>query len=881
MFRFLHWRSVFRRRKFESEMADELAFHLQSRTEDLIRSGLSPQEAEHRARLQFGGRERYRVECRESHRVHWLDEIGRNVRYALRNLRKSPAFSLAAIVSLALGIGINTFVFSVFDSLILRPLPVTDPARVSFLETGTGNGYSFPDYKDLRNRNTTFSGMAGYRISVMNFEAGGEPSRMWCYLATGNYFDLLGLKPAAGHFFHQSDDLRPGASPYAVLSYAAWQSRFAGNPAVAGRTVRINGLSYTVIGVAPKGFHGTEMFYWPEVWIPMMMQAQVEVGNPWLEERSTWDTMILGRLKPNVTRAQAAADLNRIAGELAQEYPLNDKGLRIRLAEPGFMGSSLRGSVEAFTGGVLLLASLVLLTACSNLAGLMLARITDRQRELAIRFSIGAGRLRIVCQLLTESFVLAFLGGVSGCGLALVACKLFSSWRAPIDFPLQFAVTPDWRLLAFVSAATLATGLLFGLGPALRSSRTDLNPLLKGSSGVAVFKTVQRVALRDLFLGGQVSFCFVLVFCCILSLHGLQRAITLPIGFDPQNVTVAGIDLGSAGYSEAQGRVFQKHIAENLRRLPGVTSVAYANSLPLGIDQSTTSVERTDEIEREGRRSQHANWYDVSPGLLSTLQVPLLRGRDFNEHDNEHAPLVAIVNQTFAQEILKTMNPIGKTFRYGPNSPLVQVIGLVKDGKYVSLTEASDPVVFRPILQDYNSTTTLVVRSRNSAAALVPRMRKEIAALDPKLPIYGAGSLESMLGFAMFPMHAAAIALTAFGVLALLLTVTGIYGLVDYAVARRTRELGIRIAVGARGIELLRLLLGKLMFVVLAGLGLGVVLAFAAGPALSAIIYTTSPRDPVLLLEVFIALLGAALLSSYRPVLRGLSVNPVDALRSE
>lgn len=313
MFRFLHWRSVFRRVKFEGEMAEELAFHLQSRTEDLIRSGLSPQKAERRARLEFGGQERYRAECRESHRVHWLDETGRNVRYALRSLRKSPAFALTAIVSLALGIGINAFVFSVFDSLILRPLPIEDPAQVSFVETTTGNAFSFPDYRELRNRNATFSGLAGYRISVMNFEAAGEPSRMWCYLATGNYFDLLGLKPAAGRFFHQSDDLRPGASPYVVLSYATWQSRFAGDPAVVGRTVRVNGLSYTVTGVAPKGFHGTEMFYWPEVWIPMMMEPQVEVGNPWLEERSTWNTMILGRLKPKVTRAHATADLNRIA----------------------------------------------------------------------------------------------------------------------------------------------------------------------------------------------------------------------------------------------------------------------------------------------------------------------------------------------------------------------------------------------------------------------------------------------------------------------------------------------------------------------------------------------------------------------------------------
>ncbi len=881
MLRFLHWRSLFRRNRFEGEMADEFAFHMRARADDLIRSGFPPEEAERRARLEFGGRERYRAECRESHRVNWFDELQRNVRYALRNLRKTPSFSLAAIVSLALGIGMNTFVFSVFDSLILKPLPIANPAQVKFIETHGGSTFSFPDYRAFRDRNTTFDGMAGYRISVMSFEHGGNPSRMWCYLATGNYFDLLGVKPVVGRFFHQADDLHPGASPYVVLSYPTWQARFGGDPNVVGSTVRINGLSYTVLGVAPRGFHGTEMFYWPEVWVPMMMEAQVEAGNPWLNERSTWNTLMLGRLKPGVTGAQATADLNRIANELGREYPQEDNGMQMRLAEPGFLGSSLRGPVEAFTAGVLLLAGLVLLTACSNLAGLMLARSTDRQRELAIRFSIGAGRARIVWQLLTESFVLALLGGAAGCALAIAACRLFSSWHAPIDFPVQFAVALDWRVLAFAAGATLATGLLFGLGPALRSSRTDLNALIKGGSGMAVLRTKHRFAWRDLLLAGQVAFCFVLVFGCLLALQGLRRAITLPLGFDPQGVTIASVDLGSAQYSEAQGRLFQMRVAEKLRALPGVTSVAYANSLPLSIDQSTTSAERLDDPGKGARQRQHANWYDISPGLIETLRVPLLRGRDFNEHDNERAPRVAIVNQTFARKVLGTENPVGKMFRSGPQAPPVQVIGLVANGKYGSLTEAPDPVIFRPILQDYNSTTVFVVRSRTSAAAMVPLIRKQIAALDPKLPVYGAGNLNDMLGFAMFPMHAAAIALSAFGVFALLLTVTGIYGLVAYAVARRTRELGIRIAVGAGSLQLLRLVLGKLLTLVAAGLALGLLLALAAGPALSAIIYTTSPRDPILLIEVLLVLLGAALLSCSKPVMRALRIDPVSALRCE
>ncbi|HEY7095784.1 MAG TPA: ABC transporter permease [Terriglobales bacterium] len=819
-------------------------------------------------------------ECRKVHRVHWFDELSRDLRYGIRTLGKSPGFAGTAIVSLALGLGVNTLVFSVFDSLFLRPLPVRDPERVRFVETPEGPSNSFPTYRDLRDNNSAFSGLAGYRIDPMGLESGGRSTRIWGYLATGNYFDVLGIKPALGRFFHQEDDQSAGASPYAVLSYNSWQARFGGDPKIVGQTVRINGLRYNVLGVAPPGFHGTELFYWPEVWVPMMMEQQIEPGNAWLNERHTWNTWILGRLKPGITDAAAAADLNRIASGLARRFPDSDQALRLRLAQVGLVGSAMRGPVHEFTAGVLLLAALVLLAACSNLAGLMLARGGDRQREMAIRLSIGAGRGRIMRQLLTESLMLAAAGGIAGCALAMALSRLLSQWHAPVDFPVQFEIGADWRLFLFAVVASITTGILFGFGPALQLSRADINTVLKGGSGIAVFRRF-RLSFRDVLVLGEVSLCFVLVFGCALSLRGLQRALNLQIGFQPQGVTTVAFDLGLAGYSEPRGRAFQERVLEAVRTLPGVTSAAYANSLPLSIDQSTTGVQTAGQPVLNGRNAIGANYYDISPGLLSTLEIPLLSGRDFTRHDDQHARQVAIVNETFARTIMRTENPVGKTFRSAFGGPVIEVVGFVRDGKYMSLTESPRPALFRSSYQWYNPTTTLVVRSSLPSVEVVQQIRKTIAALDPHLPLYGAGSLADMLGFALFPMHAAAIALSAFGALALLLAVTGIHGLVSYAVARRTREFGIRIAVGAPSSAVLSLVLGRLISLMLAGLVIGAALSFAAGRILAAVIYEASPRDPSLFLTVIILLALAATMSCWTPVIRALRTNPVTALRYE
>ncbi len=594
----------------------------------------------------------------------------------------------------------------------------------------------------------------------MNIENNGSPQRIWGYLATGNYFDLLGVKPALGRFFHPEDDLRVGASPFAVLSYKSWQDRFAADPEIVGKRVRINGLPYTILGVASRGFHGTELFYWPEIWVPMMMEPQIEVGNPWLDNRYTWDTWIFGRLKPGVTPARATADLNRIANNLARRFPDSDKGLQIKLSQLGLVGNGIRGPVRLFVGGLLLLVGLVLLTACLNVAGLMLARSADRRREMAIRCSIGADRSRIVRQILTESLLISTAGGLLGFALTIIVCRLLSQWRAPIDFPVQFEISPDWRVFLFAAAISVMTGILFGLGPALQLSKTDVNGLLKGGTGVAVLKSRMHVAFRDLLVAAEVALCFVLVFGSLLSIRGLANALHTQLGFDPAGVTTAAFDL-SLTASEAQGRAFQIRVLDSIKELPGVISAAYANSLPLSMDQSTTAVQAEDQPIAKGRQAKSANYYQISPGFLSTLGIHLLSGRDFDWHDNDRAPQVAIVNRTFARNIMHAANPVGKTFRWGFDDRRVQVIGLVEDGKYASLTESPRPVVFCSIDQQYNSTTTLVVRSRRPSSEMIEEIRRLIATMDSRLPIYGAGSLENMLGFALFPMHAAALALSA------------------------------------------------------------------------------------------------------------------------
>ncbi len=869
---FLHW--GFKRQDWEADLDEQLRDHIERRTEHLVSTGMTRSEAERAARLEFGSREAHKEACRQAAGFQWLDEMRQDIVYALRILRRSPGFTTVALLSLALGIGANTVVFSVLNALLLRPLPIANPGRVYAVNHSGGPGESLPNYRDIRDRNSVFESLFAYRIAPLSVDAGGVAHRIWGYLVTGNYFESLGIQPAIGRFFGPAEDRVANASPYAVLSYSCWMNRFAGDPQIPGRVVRINGHPYTVLGVAPQGFHGTEVFYWSEIWLPMTMQPQIE-GWSWLEERTTFNSWVAGRFKPGVTVDQAESNLEVLAGQLAREHRVNE-GMRLTLSPPGMAGALGRGPARTFAGGVMLLALLVLVAACANLANLQASRAADRFRDLSIRLSIGAARSRIIRQLITESLVISCLGGASGCALALVLLGMLNRFRMPLDFPVQFDVSPDWRVFLFAVAAAVITGVLFGIAPARQAWKLDAAAGLKSNTAPAHHR---RWAARDLLLTAQIAVCCILVTASVVAVRGLMRSFEMPLGFQPDGAAVLGYSLGLAGYSQQQGAAFEHRLREAAGQLPGVESAAYASSVPLSIDQSNTTVYPEGTTDFRPVNAHEAGYYQVSPGYFAAMGTRLVAGRDFSPADNDTSPPVAIVNRTFAVRLTGSPNAVGRRFVRGNRS--IEIVGIVEDGKYTTLTERPKAALFLPIDQDYASTLVLIARARRSESEVAAELRQLLARQDPHLPAYGVGSLRQMLGFVYLPMHAAAIALGAFGILALMLSVTGIYGVAAYTVSRRVREIGIRMAIGARPGQVLRFVFGRTGILVAIGAAGGLTIGIAAAPVLSGVVYQASSQDPAVVGAVVAAMVGVAAVSVLAPAGRAIGIDPVRALRQD
>lgn len=869
-------RAIFRREVVEREVDEELRHHFDLQVDRYLAAGWTRDAAARQARLDIGGVDQVKEEHRDARGTRGLEDLWRDTRVALRMLRRAPLFAATAIVTVALGVGVNTLVFSVVEGLVLRPLPIEQPDRVWFVQRG-GVSHSFPIYRELRDRNRTFAQLAGYRITMMHVETPQGPAHTWGYLATGSYFDLLGLKPFRGRFFQASDDVAPGGSPYAVLSYDYWRTTFAAQDSVIGSTIRINRQPYTVLGVTPPSFRGTEVFYRPTIWVPMMMQAQIEVGNPWLDNPNTWNTWVIGRLADGVTPVQAREDLGAIVRQVATESGASTAGPDVTLTRPGLVGDALGGPARAFGLGVLVLAGLVLLAACANLAGGLAARGADRQRELAIRVAIGAGRGRLMRQLLTETIVLVAIGGAAGTAGAALAGAALSRWQLPIALPVQLDTAIDGRVAAFALMATLLTAAGIGVGPALQAVRANPHASLKTRDAAVA----RRWPLREILVGAQVAICVVLVAASLLAGRSLLNAMRMPLGIDPKGTMTASFDLGLAGYSRAASDALRRQIVERLRAYPGMRDVAYGNSFPLNIDQSVTTVYPGGRAEPSATDAVRAVKYQVSPEFLRTLGIRLLLGRDVSWQDTDASERVVVVNEALAKQLLGERPPIGQQIRFGRAGAPVTVIGVVETGKYQSLTEAVTPAVFEPMLQVPNTTTVMLVRSTRSDAEAADALRQAVKEADPVLPLIGIRSVEDSQGFVRLPMQAAAVALGAFGLLAATLAATGIHGVVAYAVSRRRRELAIRVALGAPRHGLVQLVLRRTFILVAIGTAAGMTVAVGLRSALANIVYMPGTES----LWSWAAVLGLVTLVSVVacawPAWRALRVDPVVALAAE
>ena len=798
-------------------------------------------------------------------------------RFAVRSLRKSPSFTAVALITLALGIGANAVVFSILDAVLLRPLPVEQPDRLLFVEARHGNrspfpSHSFPDYLDFKNGTTTID-LAAYRIAAMGLQSGSGAERAWGYLVTGNYFEMLGVRPAVGRFFTPEEDTARGASPFVVLSFDAWQRRFGGASGITGTTIRINGLPYTILGVAPRGFHGTEVAFRPEVWVPMSMQPQIE-GRSWLDERTTLNVWITGRLAPGVSVEQATAALNTVAQSIGEAHPRSHQGLRVGLARPGFVGNTGRAPIAAFMAGVMALAGLILLAACANLANLMASRAIERFREIAIRLAVGATRLTVAREVLTEAMLLSIAGGVAGFALAAAVLQALARWQLPLPIPVQFEVMPHVPAFLFAAVVTVLIALGASIAPVRRAWRAQ--PARLAGTG-APDRIGRRWSSQDVLLAGQIILCSILVTTSAVALENLRTAITMPLGFDREGVSTTGFDLALAGYSPAEGRQFQQRALERIAALPGVRAAAFANSLPLSIDQSTTTAyPEFGDIRPAEAVSAHI--YQVSPRYFEAMGTRFLSGRDFTAADTRDRPAVAIVNQAFVRRAMRTGDPLGRRFRTSATR-LVQVVGVVEDGKYEDLSDSPEPAIFEPAAQSYNSTTVLVARSSGPEADMARQMAAIVTDLDPRVPLFSQGSLSDAIAIAFLPAQIAGAALTSLGVLAVVLALVGVYALAAYSVSARFREIGIRVAIGARRRHVMRFALGRTALLLAVGSAVGLLASVAAGQIMTAILYHASAREPAILFAATLSMSIVGLVASWIPARRALGVDPARTLR--
>src|SRR5712675_472249 len=879
----LRLRSIFHKNRAELDLSEELQFHLQNQIDEYVAQGMNPKEARHAALRSLGGIEQAKEECRDARNVNLIEDFLQDVRFGLRTLRRSPGFSLLAILCLTLGIGANAAVFSWIEGILFRPYPaVAHQERLVAIggtsrEEPRGGPLSWPDFQDLQRSCTLCETLFVSKITGTTLSLGDRAERTTGSIVSANYFDAIGVPLMLGRGFLPGEDQGQSAHPVAVISYQLFQERFRGDPQIVGKAQRLNGVMHTVVGVAPEGFYGTFVGWGMNFWVPASMEDIFESGGYKLEDRGARWIEAYARLKPGVTYTQAQQEFAAISGRLEAEYPATNRGRAFRFwplwQTPFNNARTLLPTLEIMVAVV----AFVLLIACANVGNLLLVRSFARRHEMTVRLAIGAGYRRLLQQLLTEGLILSAFGAAGGllvaywCRHALVL--LFPA-RGGVAMHLPGEL--DWRVLALSAGVCLVATLLRGLVPALQTRNLDLAGALKADS-TGVVGSGRRAWVRSGLILVQVALSFVLLVGAGLLLQSLQKIRTSSPGFSTHEVLVTSVNLVSAGYDASRARTFQDDLLERVKALPGVDSAAFGRLAPLSYGSFSSTPIAVDGYQPPPEEQPIVEYNEVGPDYFATIGIPLVSGREFTRADDEKASLITIVNQTMAAQYWRGKNPIGQ--RVQVKGRWMQVVGVAKDSKYGSVREPPKPFFYVPLLQNFSRGPDLFIRTSLNPQTIATALTREVHALDPDLALYEVITLQKQLDRSTSAPLVAVTLVGVLGGLALLLSVIGLYGVMSCAVSQSTRELGLRMALGAGAANLLRLVMSRGLSLTAGGVLLGAAVAFLLTRLLGNLLFQVSPRDPLAFASAFIVMTFAALAACFLPAWRATRTDPARILR--
>ncbi len=860
---------------FEAELASHLAMH----TDEGIRAGLSPEEARRKALIRLGGAEQTRQAYRERRGLPWLDALVRDLAYSLRRLVRRPAVTGIAVLSIGLGIGANATIFSIVNRFVLRPAPVGDPSTLLALQRRDENALSWPVFNDLREQAKSFSGVAAYFPAVPASIGGrGEPERVSGQAVTVNFFNVAQLRMTRGRGFMNSDENQP----VVVLSAELLHRRFHDDPAIVGKTVTLSGRTFTVVGVAPVAFHGIDLILDAQFWVPLASFAQLVPNLPNTSDRNDSWLSVVGRLRPGVTRTQAAAELNTLARRFALSYPKSDKDKTFVFVQAGSLPPEARNVVLIFLTALSVVALLVLAIAGANVANLLFAQASGRQREMAVRLALGATHGRLQRQMLVESVLLGLGGGALGVFLSLWATQAISALRLPGTLvPIDLRIGVDWRGLLFTFGLSILSGLLLGLAPAWAAARPRLGNALKGEDALA--RPGRRWSLRNVLTVAQIAMSVILLSMTGLFLRSLQSAASIDIGFRPQNLLIASVDPRLHGYTPEQTVEFLSQLRERVAALPGVVSAVCTDFPPLSMSGTRDTFQVTGRPS-VGKSNPSADLIMVTSGYFEAMGIPRIAGRDF-EGETTTGPRTAVVNRAFAERVFSGENPVGQHVTTG-GGVTYQIIGVAGNVKASTLGEDLTPVLYRSLQQNVAAEPplhgyTLVVHTARNPAALQEAVRRQIHALDPSMAVFNEETMEEHVSSAFFLPRLAATLFGVFGSIGLVLATVGLYGVMSYTVSRRTREIGIRMAMGAQPGTVERFILRQGLVLTLLAVALGWPAAWMLAKLSASFLYGIYPHDALTFAIVPPFLTAIALVACWIPARRAASIDPMQALRTE